>query len=341
MTILLLNSTSILSTTLKENAIIDKVQKGRISMIKKIIGGILLFFCGITLVFGGMAEMPIEQFIPFIPAFIISIVLLASSDKASSKNAGKNQRLDEQVKAYFANNDTLEISDSITLRKPLNEGLTFNNLVVLYNDEVIGKMIEFNQYFPEAYKTLSNRTKTATFIKPEPKKAEPEPMPQSTLQSEASASKAYIDQINEYNTTIPDEKLSEALYSTTAMLKHLDILQTKYPKSNHKLDKLYQHYLPILLEILKNYVAVVNAHADKDEVAAVKQKLMKTIILINEAIKNITSSLFDEEMMNLSADMTVLENILKQDGLVRDEMDINSLNQILQQQEEAYAKEEK
>lgn len=65
------------------------------------------------------------------------------------------------------------------------------------------------------------------------------------------------------------------------------------------------------------------------------------IILINEAIKNITSSLFDEEMMNLSADMTVLENILKQDGLVQDDMDINSLNQILKQQEEAYVKEEK
>lgn len=308
-------------------------------MIKKIIGGLLLFFCGITLVFGGIAEMPIEQFIPFVPTFIISIVLLSSSDKPSSKNAGKNQRLDEQVKAYFANNDTLEISDRITLKKPINEGLTFNNLVVLYNDEVIGKMIEFNQYFPEAYKTLSNRTKTATFTKPEPKKAEPAPKPQQTVEPEVS--KSYIDLINEYNTTIPDEKLSEALYSTTAMLKHLEILQTKYPKSNHKLDKLHQHYLPILLEILKNYVAVVNAHADKEEVAAVKQKLMKTIILINEAIKNITSSLFDEEMMNLSADMTVLENILKQDGLISDEMDINSLNRILQQQEEAYAKEEK
>lgn len=309
-------------------------------MIKKIIGAITLFFCGLTLVLGGIAEMPIVDFIPFIPAFIIAFVLLFSSDNPSSKNAGKNQRLDEQVKAYFANTDTLIISDSIALKKPVNEGLTFNNLIVLYNDEVIGKMIEFNQYFPEAYKTLSNRTKNATFVKPEPKKTEPIPK-QQTVEPEASASKSYIDLINEYNTTIPDEKLSEALYSTTAMLKHLDILQTKYPKSNHKLDKLYKHYLPILLEILKNYVAVVNAHADKEEVAAVKQKLMKTIILINEAIKNITSSLFDEEMMNLSADMTVLENILKQDGLVSDEMDINSLNQILQQQEEAYAKEEK
>lgn len=312
-------------------------------MIKKVIGGSLLFFCGIILVLSGLSDMPLNfgTFAGLVPAFIISMVLLASPDKPSTKNAGKNHRLDEQVKAYFANTDTLSISDSITLKKPVNEGLTFNNLVVLYNDEVIGKMIEFNQYFPEAYKILSNRTQTATFVKAEPKKAEPMPNSQQNVEPKASASKSYIDLINEYNTTIPDEKLSEALYSTTAMLKHLDILQTKYPKSNHKLDKLYQHYLPILLEILKNYVAVVNAHADKEEVAAVKQKLMKTIILINEAIKNITSSLFEEEMMNLSADMTVLENILKQDGLVSDDMDINSLNQILQQQEEAYAKKEK
>ena len=310
-------------------------------MIKKVIGGLLLFFCGITLVINGVSGTPMNfgSFFGLIPAFVISIVLLASPDKPSTKNAGKNHRLDEQVKAYFANTDTLAISDSITLKKPVNEGLTFNNLVVLYNDEVIGKMIEFNQYFPEAYKTLSNRTNTATFVKPEVQKAQPQPAPKPETKTEQAPS--YIDLINDYNTTITDEKLSEALYSTTAMLKHLEILQAKYPKSNHKLDKLYQHYLPILLEILKNYVAVESAHAGSAEAAAVQQKLMKTIILINEAIKNITSSLFDEEMMNLSADMTVLENILKQDGLVQDDMDINSLNQILKQQEEAYVKEEK
>lgn len=91
-------------------------------MIKKVIGGLLLFFCGITLVINGVSGTPMNfgSFFGLIPAFVISIVLLASPDKPSTKNAGKNHRLDEQVKAYFANTDTLAISDSITLKKPVD-----------------------------------------------------------------------------------------------------------------------------------------------------------------------------------------------------------------------------
>lgn len=304
-------------------------------MVNKSIGVILLSLSIIIFILGLNFDMPFAFYRFLIPTTIVSMVLLFSS--TTSKNAGKNHRLDEQVKAYFNTHDQLDINDAITLKKPMNEGLTFNNLIVLYNDEVIGRMIEFNQYFPEAYKILSNRTHQATLTKTEVHKAQPQQPASEPMQAQASV----IDLINDYNVTITDEQLSQALYNTTARLKHLEILQTKYPKDNHKLDKLYEHYLPILLEILKNYVAVEHASKGSKEASALQQKLMKTIILINEAIQNITSSLFDEEMMNLSADMTVLENILKQDGLIQDDMDINSLNRILKQQEEAYVKEEK
>ena len=53
--------------------------------------------------------------------------------------------------------------------------------------------------------------------------------------------------------------------------------------------------------------------------------------MINEAIKNITSSLFEEEKMNLNADMSVLETLLKKDGLIEDEMNLEQLNAMMKE----------
>ena len=46
--------------------------------------------------------------------------------------------------------------------------------------------------------------------------------------------------------------------------------------------------------------------------------LLKTILLINEALKTIVTSLTQEYFMDLSADMTTLETLLKKDGLVKE-----------------------
>ena len=46
---------------------------------------------------------------------------------------------------------------------------------------------------------------------------------------------------------------------------------------------------------------------------------------------NITSSLFEEEKMNLNADMSVLETLLKKDGLIEDEMNLEQLNAMMKE----------
>jgi len=89
-------------------------------------------------------------------------------------------------------------------------------------------------------------------------------------------------------------------------------LLLEYPQENDKIKKLDQYYLPILLDILDNYCKVSKTnHAD-----SIKNKLNQTLVLVNDAIKNVTQSLFDDEKLNLNVDMDVLEKLLKKDGLV-------------------------
>ncbi|MGN1343623.1 MAG: hypothetical protein ACI4U3_03535, partial [Traorella sp.] len=93
---------------------------------------------------------------------------------------------------------------------------------------------------------------------------------------------------------------------------YLQGLLLEYPQDNNKIKKLKDYYLPILLDILKNYCKVRKTQ----DASSLKKKLNQTIVLVNEAIRNITQSLFEHEKLNLNADMNVLESLLKKDGVI-------------------------
>ena len=96
--------------------------------------------------------------------------------------------------------------------------------------------------------------------------------------------------------------------------KQIDDLSKKLPNTKDKLNKLYEHYLPILVKILQQYESLQVATSDP-AYGETKEKLSNTIQLINTAMKNIISSMTDQDFINLSADISTLEAVLKKDGL--------------------------
>ena len=275
-------------------------------------------------------ELPVPAVISFVGINAISGLIITSM-KSGKKSKKLLAKLDQQVKAYFQSNDQLKINDAVLLQVKKAGYNTYEDLDVYYNEELICKFGEFEQYFPESYQSFLNKLEAKSYLmQPPVSEKVVEEIKEDDENENIIVISGFIKTIESYNIDITDEVISQGLYSSVALLKQLVLLQEKYPKTNRKLTKLTSHYLPILTEILKNYTTVSSTHADRNEVDDMREKLNKTIILINEAIKNITSSLFQEEMMNLSADMTVLENILKSDGLIEDEMTMEQLNKIVE-----------
>ena len=74
------------------------------------------------------------------------------------------------------------------------------------------------------------------------------------------------------------------------------------------------------MEILENYKRLsINADLHK-EFKENEDRLLKTLVLINSALKTLTQNLCDEYYTELSVDMKTLETLLKKDGLATDEM---------------------
>ena len=126
----------------------------------------------------------------------------------------------------------------------------------------------------------------------------------------------FIDQINELNSNLSNEEVTNGLYQTCELLKQIDLVDREDGTVDPKLNKLYQYYLPILTGILENYKRLSDSAIKGDEFKKCETQLVKTIKLINEALKTIYNSLHESDYMNLNADINTLQSLLKQDGLV-------------------------
>lgn len=260
--------------------------------------------------------------IPYNWLIFLLLLRLSSKLKKMPEKIKIKKSSVKKISEYFTQQEKLIYDNELYFQCPNQQFINLNSIEVYYHNEKICTLDEFKQYYPKQYPTLIEHLLPYLNL--------PSPQQQEPIQEE-SLLQTYIEQINEYNIQIQNESISLDLYKTVALLKQLDLLEKKYPKTSAKLNKLNEYYLPIVLEILENYTHLQATHSNSEELNKLEEKLRKSVVLINEAIKNITSSLFEEEKMNLSADMNVLEALLKKDGLIEDEMNLEQLNAMMKE----------
>ena len=250
------------------------------------------------------------------------------SAKSKGLNISKSKltKFNKAMRLYFETKDELKLNDNIVLR-PKNLAKNSNvELDVYYDNEYICEFSEFSEYFSGTYAKMIDE------ILEETSKHEDEYVVKSEVKAkevvkefknddetiiDKNNAAYYIKVIDDLNIEIRKEEITNGLYQTTAMLKQISMIESKYPENKDKLTKLYQYYLPILVNILNSYVKLINSNSKHDEIDKIETKLRKTIILVNEALKTITMQLCEEDIIDLNSDMSVLETILRKDGLVK------------------------
>ncbi len=247
-------------------------------------------------------------------------------------SAAEMAKINVYLRSWFRTRRSLPIGSNIDLRIHGERYASLASLDVYRSNVYVCSLSDFGRRYPDSYNEIlkellslaeqgSGTQETVIDVEAtdtqKPRQEAPKQEAPKKEEKKPMGSQAFIDEINQLNDDIPDENISNGLYETCALLKQIQTLEERFPASKDKLKKLYEYYLPILVRILKQYDNLQAAQTDPSY-EATKEKLTRTITLINDAMKTIISSLTDQDFINLSADISTLEAVLQKDGLTSD-----------------------
>lgn len=157
------------------------------------------------------------------------------------------------------------------------------------------------------------------------KKQEPKPESASDLEAVIAEGRDYLWQIREENRMIPGEEISRKLSRleeiTAKIFSHVEAHPQKLPD----IRKFMQYYLPTTLKLVKAYREFDEQPVQGENIAKAKAEIGGTLDTINTAFENLLDSLFQDDVLDISTDISVLETMLAQEGLTGDAFGKNKL----------------
>ncbi len=284
---------------------------------------------GLDLV-GGLLSVAVPAFIMY--GFIKAIKDAINKNKAKVNRSTRKVNTNEDIKIitnlrnYFKNDARLYFDDETYIEPADPDNINFDTLQIYMRDEHISSLQDYKAAFPSSFNTFidmvneyakrnRNRKNTANT-----KPVSDKPSETKKTAQQIKDAQFYIDKISELNNSIEEKHITDDLYETVLYLSQIKKIEDTFPNCKEKTTKLYQYYLPMLVEILENYKRLsINADLHK-EFKENEDRLLKTLVLINSALRTLTQNLCDEYYTELSVDMKTLEALLKKDGLAPDEL---------------------
>lgn len=133
----------------------------------------------------------------------------------------------------------------------------------------------------------------------------------------------YIKKIRECNDKISGDTVSRKLFHleniTNKIFEHIK----KYPNKVEKIEKFMDYYLPTTLKLVTTYQELDSQPVMGENIKRTKMEIEETLDTINAAFERLLDSLFEDEMFDISSDISVLETVLKQEGLAESDFTIN------------------
>mgnify|MGYP002516616489 FL=1 len=113
---------------------------------------------------------------------------------------------------------------------------------------------------------------------------------------------------------IEDEDLKKYLISISTSANKIISTIEKEPKKIRKIANFFDYYLPVTLSIIKRYDEIENQNLSSKEM---KEFISSTKLMLksaDEAFNKILERLYQNDMINIDADMKVFNSMLKADG---------------------------
>ena len=124
-----------------------------------------------------------------------------------------------------------------------------------------------------------------------------------------------LDQLHKLNEELPEPDLSAAMSRMEKAGRSIVEVVEKNPAKAKEARRFANYYLPDAVNVLNQYATLARQGVRGENAAEIKAKVDQNAASIATAFENQLDSLYASESMNLDADVEVLQNMMKGQGL--------------------------
>lgn len=124
-----------------------------------------------------------------------------------------------------------------------------------------------------------------------------------------------IEQIRKANDEIEGEEISQKMFRLEKITGQIFEQIQEHPEKLPDVRRLMNYYLPTTLKLLSSYEDFEKQPIQGENIKNAKQQIERSLDTVNAAFENLLDQLFSDEVLDVSSDISVLETMLKQEGL--------------------------
>ncbi|MBS6022507.1 MAG: 5-bromo-4-chloroindolyl phosphate hydrolysis family protein [Paeniclostridium sordellii] len=200
-----------------------------------------------------------------------------------------------------------DLSKMIDLGMFLEGHIDEEKTYFMLNDEV------YNDYL-----NLKNQ-QIAKEIDNEKLNEEIENLEKDEIESTIKIGRNYIEQIKNIKNELYKEEIAVKLDKLGNISNQILVQVEKNPNKIQEVNKFINHYLPITIKLINSYKDINNQVVQGENIENAKIEIEKSIDLINSAFENLLDDLYEDVVLDISTDISVLKTLFKQEGLTEDD----------------------
>lgn len=128
----------------------------------------------------------------------------------------------------------------------------------------------------------------------------------------------YLEKLRAADEAIEDEEVSKSIRGIENLTAEIFRAVTDKKEKRPQVRRFMEYYLPTLLKLLSVYDKMEESGGKGENVRTTREKINSLLYTANCAFAKLADDLYEQESIDVSSDITVFNNLLKQEGLSGD-----------------------
>ncbi|MBP1736542.1 MAG: hypothetical protein H6Q60_423 [Oscillospiraceae bacterium] len=141
------------------------------------------------------------------------------------------------------------------------------------------------------------------------------PQEETQTPEQAKDDQSALQEIRQLNDAIEDEEMSRKIDRIGEITAKILDYQRKNPGKDSQLRSFLNYYLPTTLKILHAYAQLESQGIEGQNISSAKERIEGMMDKVVEGFEKQLDMLFQNDAMDITSDVSVLEQMLKKDGL--------------------------